>query len=124
MGEREHPSPPSFPLAKTELVVFVTPIPCILYMCVCVYIIYIEETHTQIYISTIHYLLFPPTPLQEVEIIINIVQLKTWKKKQTQKEKWGDRTPPITKGPQMGAGPMHLSGDKEKQLVPSRFTSI
>lgn len=94
-----------------------------LYMCVCVYIIYIEETHTQIYITTIHYLLFPPTPLQEVEIIINIVQLKTWKNK-TQKEKWGDRTPPITKGPQMGAGPMHLSGDKEKQLVPSRFMSL
>lgn len=95
-GERERekgggesaPLTPSFPLAKAELVVFVTPIPCMLYMCVCVYIIYIEETHTQIYISKIHYLLFPPTPLQEVDIIINIVQLKTWKNK-TQKEKRG-----------------------------------
>lgn len=94
---------PSFPLAKAELLVFVTPIPLILYMCVCVYIIY-RETHTQIYISKIHYLLFPPTPLQEVEIIIIIVQLKTWKNK-TQKENWGDRAPPIKKGSPDGHRP-------------------
>lgn len=122
-GERESTLlTPCFPLAKAELLVFVTPIPLILYMCVCVYIIY-RETHTQIYISKIHYLLFPPTPLQEVEIIIIIVQLKTWKNK-TQKENWGDRAPPIRKGPQMGTGPTHRAGSREKQRAPSGFMSI
>lgn len=58
---------PSFPLAKAELLVFVTPIPLILYMCVCVHYI---ETHTQIYISKIHYLLFPPPPSKKWRLLL------------------------------------------------------